>query len=100
MSAINGYQHDGRTSPRKRGKSARWACPYGQINWFKKSFVSFLRHTTNLNSPNIRMASAQDVDAIRHSEKSTINGKQRHGFLRERFRTVLINSAMSYSYRH
>src|SRR5947209_5870356 len=92
---------DGHPSPNSWGRwgSVLWGCRPGQINWFKKSSGSSLRHFMNPNSPPAVMGSGQTVGVTAHSPPLIGPGRGPNGFLKEIFEAVLIRSIMIFSWK-
>src|SRR5271169_2529602 len=97
MNGINGYQHGGRTFPRKMGRNDRLACQYGQTSWCRKYYASCLRHTLNHNSQTIHTDFDQNEDVTLRCEKSTVRGEEQHGSSKETSHNASTNSAMNCS---
>jgi hypothetical protein len=65
MNAFDGHQYDELTFPKRMEKLDRLVSLLGKTNWFKKWYVRFLRHTTNLNFLTAVTVSDQSADATR-----------------------------------
>src|SRR5436305_9538060 len=99
MNGFDGHQYGAWKYRRKTGRNAHWVSRPGQINWFKKSSGSSLRHFMNPNSPPAVMGSGQTVGVTAHSPPLIGPGRGPNGFLKEIFEAVLIRSIMIFSWK-